>query len=83
MDGGRRETRRERRSEKDGERERVDSWRDEEYGCKVVTERMAGKRMPKRRKVEECDFRQTPAYRDSPGPIKESGRVMWVRELSH
>jgi hypothetical protein len=62
-------------------RGRVDSWRDEAYGFRVVTERMAGIRMPKRRKVEECDFKQTSAYIDSPGPIKESGRVMWDREL--
>ena len=40
--GWKRETLKERRSEKDGERESGERRTEEAYGCKVVTERMAG-----------------------------------------
>jgi len=46
--GWKRETLKERRSEKDGERESGERRTEEAYGCKVVSERMAGIRMPKR-----------------------------------
>jgi hypothetical protein len=79
-----RDTLRERRSEKDGERERErgECWTEEAYGCKVVTERMAGIRMPKGGMVEDLIDRPRLTETAVHGPIKESGRIIWGRELS-